>query len=294
MAKRLLPNDVEISHEELAKRQRAAADAAEQSNIDAELLKEKQDAHSGDEEDDAQHLHHHHGGHHHHGHHHHHPDDDDDHEDTAAAAAAAAAVYGGLMNAQDDPNSALHHHHGHHHHGLAHHHGAKGEDDDSAVSLKDDDDDELAKRGGSAAAAAAARRGRKPVPVTGSEEWRQQRKDSHKEVERRRRENINSAINKLSDLLPVKETSKASILLRAAEYIQKLRDTENANIEKWTLQKLLSEQQVSTLTKANESLQLELGNAFKQVDILKRQLRSAGIPIDTDVTKLESEANRNS
>lgn len=125
------------------------------------------------------------------------------------------------------------------------------------------------------------------------QEWRQQRKDSHKEVERRRRENINTAINKLSELLPVKESSKASILLRAAEYILKLKDTENANIEKWTLQKLLGEQQVSTLTKANESLQLELGNAFKQVDILKRQLRNAGIAVDPEIAKLEAEATRN-
>ncbi|SCV02113.1 LANO_0F15324g1_1 [Lachancea nothofagi CBS 11611] len=286
MAKRLLPNDVEVSNEELAKRQRA--EAAEQSNIDAELLKEKQDPNSGDEDDNghsAGHLHHHH-------HHHHHQDEDEDQENTAAAAAAAAAVYGGLMNAQEDPNNELQHQH--HHHQLPHHHNphdpkAEDEDDESASSMKDDDDD--GRSGGSAAA--AARRGRKPVPVTGSDEWRQQRKDSHKEVERRRRENINSAINKLSDLLPVKESSKASILLRAAEYIQKLRDTENANIEKWTLQKLLSEQQVSTLTKSNESLQLELGNAFKQVDILKRQLRNSGISIDPEVMKLESEANRN-
>nr|CAI6604201.1 BBF_HP1_G0030710.mRNA.1.CDS.1 [Saccharomyces cerevisiae] len=49
--------------------------------------------------------------------------------------------------------------------------------------------------------------------------WKKQRKDSHKEVERRRRENINTAINVLSDLLPVRESSKAAILARAAEYI---------------------------------------------------------------------------
>ncbi|CUS21372.1 LAQU0S03e01046g1_1 [Lachancea quebecensis] len=262
MAKRLLPNDVEIGSDEL-KRQRA--EAAEQSNIDAELLKEKQDPASGDEDvhrDDD--------------------DDDQDHESTAAAAAVAAAAYGGFMGGQDDPNHELHHaHHAHHHHDA---HEAKVEDDDDdddASSLKDED----GKRSG--------RRGRKPAPVTGSAEWRQQRKDSHKEVERRRRENINTAINKLSELLPVKESSKASILLRAAEYILKLKDTENANIEKWTLQKLLGEQQVSTLTKANESLQLELGNAFKQVDILKRQLRNAGISVDPEIAKLEAEATRN-
>lgn len=261
MAKRLLPNDVEVGNDEL-KRQRA--EAAEQSNIDAELLKEKQDPASGDEDV-----------------HRDEDEDDQDHDGTAAAAAVAAAAYGGFMGGQDDPNHELHHaHHAHHHHDV---HDAKVEDDedDDDASLKDED----GKRSG--------RRGRKPAPVTGSAEWRQQRKDSHKEVERRRRENINTAINKLSELLPVKESSKASILLRAAEYILKLKDTENANIEKWTLQKLLGEQQVSTLTKANESLQLELGNAFKQVDILKRQLRNAGIAADPEIAKLEAEATRN-
>ncbi|SCW00774.1 LAFE_0C11694g1_1 [Lachancea fermentati] len=248
MAKRLLPNDVDVN-EELAKRQHA--ESAEQSNIDAELLKEKQDPGSSEENDN-----------------------------TAAAAAAAAAVYGGLMGAHEEADvdeSQLHAHaHAHEH---EHTHGAKPEDDvDVDVDMGKDDEP---KRVG--------RRGRKPAPVTGSAEWRQQRKDSHKEVERRRRENINTAINKLSDLLPVKESSKATVLARAAEYIQKLKDTENANIEKWTLQKLLSEQQVSTLTKANESLQLELGNAFKQIDILKRQLKAAGIPLDPEIEKLEAE-----
>ncbi|EDO18001.1 hypothetical protein Kpol_1054p48 [Vanderwaltozyma polyspora DSM 70294] len=120
---------------------------------------------------------------------------------------------------------------------------------------------------------ALVRRAKKATPATGSAEWKQQRKDSHKEVERRRRENINMAINKLSDLLPVKESSKAAILSRAAEYIQKLKETENANIEKWTLQKLLSEQNASQLTSANEKLQEELGNAYKEIEVLKTKVK---------------------
>lgn len=122
------------------------------------------------------------------------------------------------------------------------------------------------------------KRGRRPTPVTGTEEWKQQRKDSHKEVERRRRENINTAINSLSDLLPVRESSKAAILSRAAEYIQKLKETENANIEKWTLQKLLSEQNISQLQTANDKLQEELGSAYKEIDFLKRLLEKHNVP----------------
>lgn len=122
------------------------------------------------------------------------------------------------------------------------------------------------------------RRGRKSAPTTGSDEWKRQRKDSHKEVERRRRENINTAINKLSELLPVKESSKATILARAAEYIQKLKETESANIDKWTLQKLLSEQNQSRLTSANDRLQDELGKAYKEIEELKQTLKQAGLP----------------
>lgn len=146
--------------------------------------------------------------------------------------------------------------------------------------LDDEDDDEEKKMFGGNVA--NGRRGRKSAPVTGSEEWKRQRKDSHKEVERRRRENINTAINKLSELLPVKESSKATILARAAEYIQKLKETESANIDKWTLQKLLSEQNQSRLTSANERLQDELGKAYKEVEDLKQKLKQAGVQYNGD------------
>lgn len=135
-----------------------------------------------------------------------------------------------------------------------------------------DEDDEEKKMFG--------RRGRRAPPSTGSDEWRKQRKDSHKEVERRRRENINTAINKLSELLPVKESSKATVLARAAEYIQKLKETESANIDKWTLQKLLSEQNQSRLTTANERLQDELGRAYKEVESLRQRLKEAGVDVE--------------
>lgn len=153
-------------------------------------------------------------------------------------------------------------------------------DKNKGAILDDEDDDEEKKMFGGAVT--NGRRGRKSAPVTGSEEWKRQRKDSHKEVERRRRENINTAINKLSELLPVKESSKATILARAAEYIQKLKETESANIDKWTLQKLLSEQNQSRLTSANERLQDELGKAYKEVEELKQKLKQTGVQYNGD------------
>lgn len=127
-----------------------------------------------------------------------------------------------------------------------------------------------------------AKRGRKTTAIAGSEAWKQQRRASHKEVERRRRETINDAINSLSKLLPVKESSKAAILSRAAEYIQKLKETENANIEKWTLQKLLSEQNTQQLSSANEKLQEELANAYKEINFLKRLLKKNNVSLDSE------------
>ncbi|CAI6593470.1 BFH_HP2_G0029910.mRNA.1.CDS.1 [Saccharomyces cerevisiae] len=138
------------------------------------------------------------------------------------------------------------------------------------------------------------RRGRKPTTLATTDEWKKQRKDSHKEVERRRRENINTAINVLSDLLPVRESSKAAILARAAEYIQKLKETDEANIEKWTLQKLLSEQNASQLASTNEKLQEELGNAYKEIEYMKRVLRKEGIEYEDMHTHKKQENERKS
>ncbi|CAR29259.1 hypothetical protein ZYGR_0Z01810 [Zygosaccharomyces rouxii] len=151
--------------------------------------------------------------------------------------------------------------------------GSADVDLEDAAGADDDVDDDEKKM--------FARRARRAPAATGSDEWRKQRKDSHKEVERRRRENINTAINKLSELLPVKESSKATVLARAAEYIQKLKETESANIDKWTLQKLLSEQNQSRLSTANERLQDELGRAYKEIESLRQKLKEAGIEVET-------------
>ena len=64
-----------------------------------------------------------------------------------------------------------------------------------------------------------------------------QRKDNHKEVERRRRSAINDGIVQLSQIVPgcdVKNTNKGSIIIAAVRYIQDLKNNEASNIEKWT------------------------------------------------------------
>jgi hypothetical protein len=93
-------------------------------------------------------------------------------------------------------------------------------------------------------------------------------------VERRRRETINTGINALKGLVPGCEKNKGSILQRAVEYIHHLKQAEASNIEKWTLEKVLSDQLMVELKgeirawrehceemeRENEELRVELGS----------------------------------
>ncbi|KAJ7799745.1 hypothetical protein B0H14DRAFT_1702537 [Mycena olivaceomarginata] len=83
----------------------------------------------------------------------------------------------------------------------------------------------------------------------GSDEWTRQRKDNHKEVERRRRGNINEGIDELGRIVPngSGEKAKGAILSRAVQYIHHLKENEARNIEKWTLEKLLMDQAMGDL-----------------------------------------------
>ena len=72
---------------------------------------------------------------------------------------------------------------------------------------------------------------------------------AQKEVERRRRGNINEGINELGRIVPNSsgEKAKGAILARAVQYIHHLKENEARNIEKWTLEKLLMDQAMGDL-----------------------------------------------
>ncbi|KAI4522565.1 hypothetical protein EV122DRAFT_259894 [Schizophyllum commune] len=99
----------------------------------------------------------------------------------------------------------------------------------------------------STGSASGRRAGRNPA--MGTDEWTRQRKDNHKEVERRRRGNINEGINELGRIVPSGsgEKAKGAILSRAVQYIHHLKENESRNIEKWTLEKLLMDQAMGDL-----------------------------------------------
>ncbi|EJD05270.1 uncharacterized protein FOMMEDRAFT_80131 [Fomitiporia mediterranea MF3/22] len=118
----------------------------------------------------------------------------------------------------------------------------------------------------------------------GSEEWARQRKDNHKEVERRRRGNINEGINELARIVPngTGEKAKGAILSRSVQYIHHLKENEARNIEKWTLEKLLMDQAMGDLQAQLEDMrrmyQEELHRREKaeaEIATLKTELASA-------------------
>ncbi|KAI0354209.1 hypothetical protein OH77DRAFT_1405414 [Trametes cingulata] len=100
----------------------------------------------------------------------------------------------------------------------------------------------------SATTKTTGRRGGRNATMT-NDEWARIRKDNHKEVERRRRGNINEGINELGRIVPngSGEKAKGAILSRAVQYIHHLKENEARNIEKWTLEKLLMDQAMGDL-----------------------------------------------
>ncbi|KAF4821376.1 Transcriptional regulator CBF1 [Colletotrichum siamense] len=114
-------------------------------------------------------------------------------------------------------------------------------------------------------------------PDVGSEEWHKMRKDNHKEVERRRRETINEGINELAKIVPNCEKNKGSILQRAVTFINQLKENENQNIEKWTLEKLLTEQAIAELSASNDKLKQECERLYKELETWKRVAQNAGL-----------------
>lgn len=111
----------------------------------------------------------------------------------------------------------------------------------------------------------------------GTEAWHKQRRDNHKEVERRRRETINEGINELAKIVPGCEKNKGSILQRAVSFISQLKENEQQNIEKWTLEKLLTEQAITELSQSNDKLKQECERLYRELETWKRVAQNAGL-----------------
>lgn len=96
-------------------------------------------------------------------------------------------------------------------------------------------------------------------------------------VERRRRETINEGINELAKIVPGCEKNKGSILQRAVTFINQLKENEQQNIEKWTLEKLLTEQAITELSASNDKLKQECERLYRELETWKRVAQNAGL-----------------
>ena len=110
-------------------------------------------------------------------------------------------------------------------------------------------------------------------------------------VERRRRETINEGINELAKIVPNCEKNKGSILQRGVQYITQLKDNEKRNIEKWTLEKLLTDQAIAELSSSVERLKNDLNRAYREVERWKKTCQEAGLePKDDSGTDDDDDA----
>ncbi|KAF2791384.1 hypothetical protein K505DRAFT_66749 [Melanomma pulvis-pyrius CBS 109.77] len=129
-------------------------------------------------------------------------------------------------------------------------------------------------------------------PQVGSEEWHKVRRDNHKEVERRRRETINEGINELAKIVPGCEKNKGSILQRAVQFITQLKENEQQNIEKWTLEKLLTEQAITELSASCDKFKAEMQRHWDECQIYKRACENAGI-VPEEIKERENSSDQN-
>lgn len=95
------------------------------------------------------------------------------------------------------------------------------------------------------------------------------KKLNHKEVERRRRETINNAIRELQAIVPTTHTNKSQIIRKAVEHIKKLKEREETMRNKWTLEKIITDQAINELANSNEKLKSELEKAYRENELRK-------------------------
>ena len=79
--------------------------------------------------------------------------------------------------------------------------------------------------------------------------------------------------------MPGCEKNKGSILQRAVQYITQLRDNESRNIEKWTLEKMLTDQALSEVTSSLDKLKDDLHRARSSAEQYKRICLDNGIDL---------------
>lgn len=104
----------------------------------------------------------------------------------------------------------------------------------------------------------------------------------HAIVERRRRETINEGINELAKVVPNCEKNKGSILASTVSYIAKLHGEASQNIDKWTFEKLVTEQAINDLSG-------KLRRAWEEKEAWKRVAGEHGVDLDNVDLQLDDD-----
>jgi len=60
-------------------------------------------------------------------------------------------------------------------------------------------------------------------------------------------------------------------------FITQLKENETQNIEKWTLEKLLTEQAIAELSQSNDKLKTELERLYRELETWKKIAQNAGL-----------------
>lgn len=77
--------------------------------------------------------------------------------------------------------------------------------------------------------------------------------------------------------MPGCEKNKGSILQRAVQFITQLKENEAQNIEKWTLEKLLTEQAIAELSASCDKFKADFQRAQAEAAAWKAAAQAAGI-----------------
>lgn len=80
--------------------------------------------------------------------------------------------------------------------------------------------------------------------------------------------------------MPGCEKNKGSILGRAVQFITQLKENETQNIEKWTLEKLLTEQAIAELSSSVDKLKAECQRAWAECESWKKVAGKAGVGLE--------------
>lgn len=77
--------------------------------------------------------------------------------------------------------------------------------------------------------------------------------------------------------MPGCEKNKGSILQRAVQYIQQLKDNEETNLEKWTLEKMLTDQAIQELSSHVERADQTNKRLTAELEAWKQAASKAGV-----------------